>query len=241
MTQLDPGSPSGGPTSRGPRTSAALRRAVVGLLVSLGAISRPLALVLRRVLEVVLALVLLFEEWGWRPLVRLLGELRRFRLWARFEDWLQTLRPYPSLLVFALPSILVLPLKLASFWLIANGHVIVAGLLFAGAKVVGTAIVARLFVLLQPKLMSIWWFARAYTWLMPWKEAVFSAIRASWAWRYGRVLKARAKAAAKAAWARWRPLALRYRDEALTIIRRIAAAGRERARAVWRRLFPMSS
>ena len=239
VTHLDPGAPSGGPASRGPRLPARLRRGVVGLLIALRTISAPLALVLRRVLEVILALVLLFEEWGWRPLVRLIGELRRFRLWARFEDWLQTLRPYPSLLVFALPSVLVLPLKLASFWLIANGHVIFAGLLFAGAKVVGTAIVARLFVLLQPKLMSIWWFARGYNWLMPWKEALFAAIRTSWAWRYGRIVKARVKTAAIAAWARWRPLALRYRDVAAVTVRRIAAAGRDRARTLWRRLFPL--
>lgn len=241
MTHLDPGAPPGGPTPRGPRAPAALRRIALGLLIALRSISRSAAIVLRRLLEVILALVLLFEEWGWRPLVRLLGELRRFRVWARFEDWLQTLPPYPSLLVFALPSILVLPLKLASFWLIASGHVVLAGLLFAGAKVVGTAIVARLFMLLQPKLMAIWWFARAYNWLMPWKEALFAAIRTSWAWRYGRVLKARAKAAAKAAWNRWRPVALRYRDHTVAALRRLAIAGRERARALWRRLFPMRS
>jgi len=117
----------------------------------------------------------------------------------------QTLPPYPSLLVFGLPSVLILPLKLAALWLIAHGHVIFAGLLFVGAKIVGTAIVARLFVLLQPKLMQIGWFARAYHWLMPWKEALFARIRASWAWRVGRIAKERAKRQATAAWRRWRP------------------------------------
>lgn len=241
MTQPDPASPPDGPQRQGRGTASGLRRAAVGLLISLRAISAPLAVVLRRILEVVLALVLLFEEWGWRPLVRLLGELRRFRLWARLEDWLQTLPPYPSLLAFALPSVLLLPLKLASFWLIAKGYVLLAGLLFAGAKVAGTAIVARLFVLLQPKLMTIWWFARGYDWLMPWKQALFTAVRASWAWRYSRIVKARVKSAAQAAWLRWRPHAIRYRDAAVASARRIAIAGRQRAVALWRRLFPMRS
>lgn len=144
-----------------------------------------------RVLEVPFALLLIFLEWGWRPLAALLAELGRLRLFARFEAWLLTLPPYPALAVFALPGLLVLPLKLAALWLIAHGHAAYAVLLFIGAKVVGTAIVARLFVLLQPKLMSIGWFRAIYQTVMPWKERIFARIRASWAWRYGRIVKER--------------------------------------------------
>jgi hypothetical protein len=144
-----------------------------------------------RALEIPFALLLLFWEWGWRPLSALLGQLRHLRLVARFEAWVVTLPPYPSLAVFALPAVAILPLKLIALWLITGGHTIYAALLFIGAKVIGTALVARLFVLLQPKLMAIGWFKRAYDIVMPWKERVFAAIRASWAWRYGRIVKAR--------------------------------------------------
>ena len=33
------------------------------------------------------------------------------------------------------------------------------------------------------------WFATAYRWFIPWKDAWLNAIRASWPWRVGRVIK----------------------------------------------------
>ena len=41
--------------------------------------------------------------------------------------------------------------------------------------------------------MRIGWFKWLYNRVMPWKEALFASIRASWAWRYGRIVKARIK------------------------------------------------
>ena len=63
--------------------------------------------------------------------------------------------------MFALPTLLLLPLKLLALLLIAKGQVILAGLLFVAAKVVATALIARLFMLTQPALMQIGWFAWA--------------------------------------------------------------------------------
>jgi hypothetical protein len=60
----------------------------------------------------VLALLILFEEWGWEPLQRLLayiGELPGFR-WM--EDVLRRLPPYAALAVFLVPTLLLLPVKL---------------------------------------------------------------------------------------------------------------------------------
>ena len=58
-----------------------------------------------------------------------------------------------------------------------------------GAKIVGTALVARLFVLTRPALMRLAWFAALYERWTTWKEGVLARIRASWAWRAGRVIK----------------------------------------------------
>jgi hypothetical protein len=58
---------------------------------------------------------------------------------------------------------------------------------------VGTAIVARLFQLTEPQLLRIPWFAWAYGRFMPWKEALTAWVRASWPWRYGRVVKERVR------------------------------------------------
>lgn len=158
-----------------------------------------------RIVQVLFAIIVIFEEWGWRPLAEALSLLARLKPIAMLEAVIARLPPYPALAVFVLPSILLLPLKLVALWLIANGHVVMASALFIGAKLAGTAIVARLFMLTRPALMQLGWFARLYNFVMPWKEAITAQVRASWAWRYGRVVKARVKHAAKAAIARWRP------------------------------------
>jgi hypothetical protein len=161
---------------------------------------RAVLLALRRIVGVVLALIVLFEEWGWRPLAAGLATLARWQLWAKAEALVAALPPYLALCVFALPTALLFPLKLLALYLIAKGQAVAAALLFAGAKVVGTALVARIFQLTQPALMRISWFAWAYGRFIPWKEAVFAAIRQTWAWRYGRIVKARARKIAEPIW-----------------------------------------
>jgi hypothetical protein len=172
-----------------------------GRIVSaLATCARIALLTLRRTVGVVLALIVLFEEWGWRPLAAALAKLARWSLWAKAEALVAALPPYLALCVFALPTALLFPLKLIALYLIAKGQAVAAGALFLAAKVVGTALVARIFQLTQPALMRIPWFAWAYSRFIPWKEAIFAAIRQTWAWRYGRVLKARAKKTAEPVW-----------------------------------------
>lgn len=156
-------------------------------------------------LQVLLALVLLFEEWGWRPLAAALAWLARFRLWARVELFIAGLPPYGALLALALPTSILFPLKLLSIYLLGHGRIFAAGLLFVGAKIASTALIARLFLLTKPALMQIAWFAAIYNWIMPWKEALFETIRQSWAWRYGRMLKNRVRLEVKQAWQRVKP------------------------------------
>lgn len=168
-------------------------------------------LIVRRAFEVLFALILIFEEWGWRPLAAWLGRLARFPFVANLETFIAGLPPYGALVAFAAPSVLILPLKLLALYLIAAGHALSAALLFIGAKVAGTAILARLYTLTQPKLMQIGWFARAHDWFMPWKERMFAAIRASWAWRYARIVKYRAGQAVRARWLELRPALIAYK------------------------------
>ena len=212
---------------------AELLRTVRAGIATLGAV---LIRLLRGVVGLVLALILLFEEWGWRPLAELLALLARFRLWARVEGWIAGLPPYGALLAFALPTTILLPVKLGALYLLAQGKVLAAAAFLALAKVASTALVARIFMLCKPALMQLAWFARLYNWLMPWKAAIFARIRASWAWRYGRMLKTWMKLEAKQAWARWRPRLVM----ALARLRPMLAAWRVRLRIAsmrsWRRL-----
>ena len=156
-------------------------------------------------LNILAALIVLFEEWGWRPLSELLAWLARFRPWAAVERWIARLPPYAALLVFALPTTLLLPLKFVAMWLLANGKFAAATGLFVGAKIASTALVARIFMLTKPALMRLAWFARAYGWFIPWKDHLFAIIRASWVWRYGRMVKTRVRHEARQFYTRWKP------------------------------------
>ena len=146
-----------------------------------------------------LALVVLFEEWGWEPLQRALGVLAKLPLIGALERWVGRLPPAAAMAVFVLPSLLLLPVKLLALWLIGNGHALLGAATVIGAKLVGTALVARLFTLTRPALMQLAWFAAVYTRWTAWKDAAMARVRASWPWRAGRVLKR----AAQRRWARW--------------------------------------
>jgi hypothetical protein len=155
------------------------------------------------VLQVFAALIVLFEEWGWKPLSDALARLAKFALVARVERWIARLSPYGALAVFALPVTLLFPLKLVAVWLLAQGQWWAATGLFVGAKLASTAIIARIFTLTKPALMQIDWFAKTYNWFVPWKDAFFTMIRESFVWRYSRMLKTRVSLEVKQAWARW--------------------------------------
>ena len=146
---------------------------------------------LRRGFEALLALLILFEEWGWEPLRRALAWVARWPPLAGIERRIASLPAYPALAVFLLPTLLLLPVKLAALWLIGQGRAGLGLLVIVLAKLVGTALVARLVQLTLPALMQLGWFARWYGRWTAWKEAIIVRVRASWAWRVGRVVKRR--------------------------------------------------
>ena len=145
-----------------------------------------------------LALLILFEEWGWVPLSQLLAWCARWPVFAWLERRLLALPPRLALLAFFLPALGLLPVKLGALWLIAHHHALLGIGLILAAKLLGTAIVARLFTLLQPQLMQMAWFARLHGSWTAWKAVVMARVRASAVWRTGRALKA----ALRRAWRR---------------------------------------
>jgi hypothetical protein len=157
---------------------------------------------LLRLLQLPLALVVMFYEWGWETLAHVFDWLAKKRLWQAVEQAIRRLPSWAALLVFVLPTVLLFPVKLAALWLIANGQGAIGVGLIIAAKLVGTAVVARLFSLTQPALLRLHWFAALYRWFIPWKDAWLNAIRASWAWRAGRVIKFRVKRALVGAYRR---------------------------------------
>ena len=156
--------------------------------------------ILKRILRAltfgVLAIVLLFEEWGWEPLARLFARLARLPVWAHIERAIVRLPRWGALLVFIVPWALLLPIKFVALFLFAHAQKTLGITLLLGAKVLGTAIVARLFQLTQPALMRFDFFAKWYPRWKVWKDALMAQIRASEPWQWA----VRAKSTAKAWW-----------------------------------------
>ena len=147
-----------------------------------------------------LALLILFEEWGWEPLQAALARLGAWLHLRRLEDVIRRLPPWAALALFVLPTMALLPVKLGALWLIGHGQVLAGGAVIVGAKLVGTAVVARLFTLTQPSLMRLAWFAALYGRWTAWKTALLTQVRVSWPWRAARVLKRRVRRR----WQAWR-------------------------------------
>lgn len=146
---------------------------------------------LKHVFTAVLALVILFEEWGWEPLQQLLGQLARWRVVAAMERLIQRLPPWAALALFAAVWLVLLPVKFAALGLISNGHALLGVAVIVIAKLLGTAMIARLFTLTKPALLRLGWFAMTYERWSIWKQRIIEQVRASWVWRASRVLKAR--------------------------------------------------
>ncbi len=140
--------------------------------------------------------ILLFEEWGWEPLAALMARLARLPLWSALERRIVALPPWGAMVVFCLPTLLLVPVKLFALYLFTRGHVTTGFVFLAGAKLAATAIVARLFHLTQPILMRVAWFARWYPRWKAWKDGVLARVRDSAPWRAAR----RAKTAGRRWW-----------------------------------------
>jgi hypothetical protein len=140
---------------------------------------------------VLLVPILLFEEWGWAPLAALAARLARMPLWARAENRLRSLPPWAALLAFLLPVLLLLPVKVLALFLFGRGHAASGVTVLIVAKLIGTAVVARIFQLVEATLMRIPFFACWYPRWKTWKNQVLTLVRESRPWRVVRAFNRR--------------------------------------------------
>jgi hypothetical protein len=129
------------------------------------------------------ALILLFEEWGWEPLARLLAWVGRLPGLRWIEAQIRTLPPYRALALFGIPVVALLPIKLLALYWLSHGHTLLGLAVIIAAKLGGTALTARLFMLTQPTLMRLAWFARGFERWITWKTKAIAQVRSSAAWR----------------------------------------------------------
>ncbi len=132
---------------------------------------------------VVLAAVFMFvEEWLWDHLTTFTAWVARAPVFRWLERKLAALPPYGAMAVFLIPGLLLLPVKLAALYFMTHGHPGRGLAVIIAAKIVGTAIVARIFTVCRPSLLTVRWFRRFYEWIVRVKTRLYTAIKAMPAW-----------------------------------------------------------
>jgi len=135
--------------------------------------------VLTAPLVLIAAVIIIIEDWLWDDLARLAAYVGRLPGLRSLEAFIGSLPPYLALLFFATPSLLLIPLKLISLYFLTHGKAWLGLLTIVVAKFAGTALVARIFMLTQPALMRIAWFAWLYTWFIAFKTRIYDVLKAT--------------------------------------------------------------
>jgi hypothetical protein len=145
----------------------------------------------------VAAVIIILEDWLWDDLARLAAFVGQLPILRSIESLIVALPPYLALFVFAVPSLLLIPVKLIALYFIAHGQKTLGVLTVVAAKFVGTALVARLFILTRPKLMRIGWFASGYERFISFKERLYAFLRSTRIYQVAHEQKLRLKARLK--------------------------------------------
>ncbi|WFU17153.1 hypothetical protein [Bradyrhizobium sp. CB3481] len=128
---------------------------------------------MRRLLQpfwVLLAIIFLIEAWLWdhlEPIVeRVVAAipLRAFKQWL--SERIDALSPAMTLIVFAVPVIVLFPLKLVGLWLLAHQYWLAATLVIVAGKFLGLGVTAFIFDVTRAKLLQMAWFKRGYEFIM---------------------------------------------------------------------------
>jgi hypothetical protein len=106
------------------------------------------------------------------------------KLFERAQIWVMSLRPYPSLALFAIPVIVLEPAKPLAGYLIGTGHFFAGAVTFITAEVLKLTFVERLFHLNRTKLLSIPAFAWGYRY---WRH-VMDVVESLEVWKVSRQL-----------------------------------------------------
>jgi hypothetical protein len=137
-----------------------------------------------RAFWVLLALIFLFEAWLWdhlQPVVASVVDLVPWnKLKAKLADLIHGLSPSATLVVFAVPAIILFPMKLLEVWLLAHRHWFAAITLLVFAKLVGVGVTAFIFDVTREKVLQIAWFRRLYDyvmWLRDWAHEMVEPVR----------------------------------------------------------------
>ena len=118
------------------------------------------------------------------------------KLFERARRWVTSLRPYPSLALFAVPVILLEPAKPLAGYLMGTGHFFAGAVTFITAEVLKLTFVERLFQLNRKKLLSIPAFAWGYRY---WRH-IMDGVESMEVWKASRRLAENARRILRTRW-----------------------------------------
>ena len=81
-----------------------------------------------------------------------------------------------------MPMLMLFPFKIAGLWMIASGRFFTGCMIMLAAKVVSTAVIARIFMTCRPQLMQMVWFARLHAWTLVLRDRIHVWIENQPAW-----------------------------------------------------------
>jgi hypothetical protein len=160
----------------------------------------PLRRFARALLAIPAALLLLFEEWIWDNFVRATAWVARLPIFRRLEALVQRLPPWAAVTAFVVPFLVLVPVKLAAFWLMGTGHLRTGIGIYVLGKVVGTAVLTRLFTLTKPALLRIGWFARLYAWFVAVRDRLYAYVRSLRVYQATKAILRAVRERLRAAW-----------------------------------------
>ena len=100
------------------------------------------------------ALVLLFEEWFWDRSQAAFARAGRLPLLRRVEPWVRARPRGQALALYVVPVAVIYPCKMLALLAVGTGYVTAGVAAFVLAKVVATAVFARLYQLTEPAIMQ---------------------------------------------------------------------------------------
>jgi hypothetical protein len=139
---------------------------------------------LLRPLWIALAILFLIEAWLWDNLEPLVAAVVNVVPWGplklRLARVVKTLPPWATLIVFAIPLLLLFPVKILELWLFAKKQWLAAIVVLILTKLVGLGITAFVFDVTRPKLLQMAWFRWLYDWVMAlrvWAHELVAPVR----------------------------------------------------------------
>ncbi|MFA5018003.1 MAG: hypothetical protein WC504_10690 [Methylobacter sp.] len=144
---------------------------------------------MKKTLLSLLAIFLIIEEWLWDLLTAFGRSLSRWLNLQQFEQWLSQTTATMALVAFSIPILIVTPINLAAFGLLAKGLILQGILMEVLAKLLGTLLVARVFALTKPQLLTFTFLRITYTTVTRWLQWAHAKVTETAVYRWAKQLK----------------------------------------------------